>query len=113
MQLIHQLLVVIGLPPATINLSEHTEVEQQQSSFLFLPIHKGIASERGLGATSPHSGCETPVSVTDAKPDSKLKVIKGREKGAVAYTVEDHVAVLQLMLLDCNAFNASESSMRS
>jgi hypothetical protein len=27
-------------PPATINLSEHTEVEQQQSSFSFLPIHE-------------------------------------------------------------------------
>jgi hypothetical protein len=40
-----------------------------------------------------------------------LKVIKGREKGAVAYIVEEHVAVLQLMLSDCNAFNASESSV--
>jgi hypothetical protein len=29
----------------------------------------------------------------------------------VAYSVEEHVAVLQLMLLDCNAFNASESSV--
>jgi hypothetical protein len=98
-------------PPATINLSENTEVEQQQYSFSFVPIHDFNASEGGLHATSPHSGCETPSSVTDAKPDSKSKVIKDREKGAVAYTVEEYVAVLQLMLLDRNAFNARESSM--
>jgi hypothetical protein len=95
--------------PATINLIEDTEVEQQQPSYVFLPIQEGDASERGLGATSPHSGRETPASVTDAKPDSKSKIIKGREKGAVAYSVEEHVAVLQLMLSDRNAFNASES----
>jgi hypothetical protein len=97
-------------PPATINLSEDTEVEQQQPSFLFISIQEGNASERGLGATSPHSGRETPASVTDAKPDSKSKV-KGRDRGAMAYSVEEHVAALQLMLSDHNAFNASESSV--
>jgi hypothetical protein len=94
-------------PPPTINLAEDNGVQQMQPSFLFVPIQEGSASER---ATSPYSGCETPLSITDAKPDSK-PTVKGGEKGAVAFTLDEHVAVLQPMLLELNAFNASERSV--
>jgi hypothetical protein len=42
---------------------------------------------------------------------SELKpVAKGRDKDVVSYLVEEHVAVLKIMLSQTNAFNASESS---
>jgi hypothetical protein len=61
-----------------------------------------------LHSTTLLSGHETPPFFNDAKPDAKVG-IKGREKGVMAYPVEEHVTVLKLILLEPNSFNASES----
>lgn len=80
----------------------------QPSSFLFLPIGEDTSNARS-GKISPVSGRNTP-TVHDAANAAVKPAFKGQEKGAVAYSVEDHVAVLQLMLTQPKSFDASESS---
>jgi hypothetical protein len=96
-------------PPASILVNNLPVEEQKQpASFVFLPITE-VTSKVNSGKTTPLSGRDTP-TISDWQQAEVKPVAKGREKGAVAYLAEEHVAVLQLMLSDPRAFNASESS---
>jgi hypothetical protein len=48
-------------------------------------------------STTPISWRETPSPCNYGKPVAKV-VGKGREKGSAAYSVDEHIAVLMLML---------------
>jgi hypothetical protein len=96
-------------PPASILVNNLPVEEQKQpASYVFLPITEGFVTVSS-GKTTPVSGRDTP-TISDWQQAEVKPVAKGREKGAVAYSAEEHVAVLQLMLSDLRAFNASESS---
>jgi hypothetical protein len=97
-------------PPLASILVNNLPVEEQKqpASFVFLPITQ-VTSKVNSGKTTPLSGRDTP-TISDWQQAEVKPVAKGREKGAVAYLAEEHVAVLQLMLSDPRAFNASESS---
>jgi hypothetical protein len=96
-------------PPTAIHVNDNSGEEQNQPSlFLFLPITHETSDVRS-GTTTPLAGCDTP-RISDAAKAEVKPIAKGQEKGAVAYSVEEHVAVLQLMLSQPKASNASESS---
>jgi len=99
-----------------VSVATAEEGQQPASSLQFTPIEGVVETARR--SSTPISGRETPSSCNDGKPEDKpfdgkpaAKVVgKGREKGSSAYSVDEHIAVLSLMLSEPDAFNASESS---
>jgi hypothetical protein len=93
-------------PPPAINLGVDTgEGQKQPSSFMFIPI-QGLGPKMGAHASTPYSTMKSHSLGIDAKPDAKPN-INGREKGAVAYSIEEPVFVLKLILSEPNSFNAN------
>jgi hypothetical protein len=92
--------------PTEINAEEDNgQLLIQPSSYLFCPIGEDNVS----GKTTPVFGHETPACPDTTTAELKA-VFKDREKGALSYSVGEHVALLQLMLTYPNSFNASENS---
>jgi hypothetical protein len=75
---------------------------------LFVPITEETSNVRSNKAT-PLFGRNTP-TISNWQQTEVRPVANGQEKGVVVYSVEEHVAVLQLMLSQPKAFNASKSS---
>jgi len=104
------------VPVVHVSVATAEEGQQPASSLQFTPIEGVVETARR--SSTPISGRETPSSCNDGKPEDKpfdgkpaAKVVgKGREKGSSAYSVDEHIAVLSLMLSEPDAFNASESS---
>jgi hypothetical protein len=95
--------------PASILINNlPVEVEKQPASYVFLPIAE-VTSNVTSGKSTPLSGRDTP-TISDWQQAELKPVVKGRERGAVSYSVPEHVALLQLMLTQPNSFNVSESS---
>jgi hypothetical protein len=80
--------------------------QHPQSTVVFVPIRE-VNTDNNSRASTPFSGRDTPVSNGN---EEKATSQKGREKGAVAYGAEEHVALLRLVSDDPNSFNSSESS---
>jgi len=105
-----------SVPVVHVSVATAEEGQQLASSLQFTPI-EGVV-ETACCSTTPISGRETPASCNDGKSDDKpfdgkpaAKVVgKGREKGSTVYSVDEHIAVLLLMLSEPDSFNASESS---
>jgi hypothetical protein len=96
-------------PPASILVNNLPVEEQKQpASYVFLPIAE-VTSNVTSGKSTPLSGRDTP-TISDWQQAELKPVVKGRERGAVSYSVPEHVALLQLMLTQPNSFNVSESS---
>lgn len=108
--------VFLGLPRQQQQLISVQPPERGTSSPLFLRLFpsKLQVLKQYPAQLLPLSSREASSSLNDAKPDKKpgTKVgIKGREKGAMAYSVVEHVVVLKLMLSELNSFDTSESLM--
>jgi hypothetical protein len=88
-----------SVPVVHVSVATAEEGQQLASSLHFISIEGVVETVRR--STTPISGCETPSSCNDGKSDGKpaAKVVgKGMEKGSMVYSVDEHIAVLLLML---------------
>ena len=84
------------------------------SPLIFLSPNAG-ASVSSHRSSSVSSGRTTPTellnsSVATSKTEKGGNNKSGREKGAYAYSAEEHSALLKLLMSEPNSFNSSESS---
>jgi hypothetical protein len=82
--------------------------------FIFLSPNAG-ASVSSRRSSNVSSGRTTPTellnsSVATSKTEKGGNNKSGREKGAYAYSAEEHSALLKLLMSEPNSFNSSESS---